>query len=102
MSIEVPHLPFEGGLPEVRDPNRRTRRQRRATPIQLPQRSFHQRFVRWAIAYLPRWMHDYSTKLAVALTMTTLGAWYGIEYFHSPEVPTDPPTQWTTVVMPER
>lgn len=110
MSIEVPHLPFEGGLPEVRDPkaNRRRRGRHRASPLQLPKRTLLQRFMRWAGEYLPRWMHDYSVRLAVGLTMGALGTYYGIEYLapRSPEVQLsapkfeEPAPAWRTEVLP--
>ena len=65
------------------------------------------KFFRWSIVYFPRWIHDYSVKLAVAATMAgvgAFGAYYGTAYVlprSQPEPKIEVPyDDWQTEVIP--
>ena len=96
MSIEVPHLPFAGGLPEVRDPNARRRGQRRAAPRELPRPPVIVRVWRWVRSEGRPWAKE----IVIALVVYVASGYVGVDYRES--VPQDPPSQWQTVVIPER
>lgn len=80
MPTDVPHLPFEGGLPVQSSPKSRRRSLATATPVQLPRPSKLLRIRNWISHYLPKWLHDYSVKLAVGLTLAALAAVWSFVY----------------------